>query len=131
MTKRGIRLLSFPALVLSIALFARPGFAAHTRSTAHIPDDPAGKSCSRAGLPCSTAPVVAPLGLKSEGSQHELDQIERSGLNVFRGSSAPKNAPVYRPSAISRSDRSAPINFTYRPPSSGGGGATRSAGKAR
>jgi len=45
MTKRGIRLLSFPALVLSIALFARPGFAAHTRSTAHIPDDPAGKSC--------------------------------------------------------------------------------------
>jgi hypothetical protein len=112
----------FVALFLSILVAAIPGIADHAYSThtAHIPQDPAGKECTRGGMPCSTA--WATDSLKAKSSSTQLDQIERQTINSVKGASAGANGKTsaFRPAVSRGSERQSSINFTYHAPSAAG-----------
>jgi hypothetical protein len=109
-------------LLLSIMVAIIPAHAERSSSPRKIQQDAAGKECSRAGMPCSTALTPDSSKSKSASTQQKLDQLEHQSLNSIKGTSAhvnTKTAPL-RPVVARGADRQSSINFSYHAPSAGG-----------
>jgi hypothetical protein len=111
-------------VVWLILLATVPAFAKHSSASYHLWNDPATKSYSHDGLPCSTAPVATSSTSKSAGSLRQLDQIEHARFTTVGNASRSRNAgggsPVYRPALIHGGERKPTINFVYHAPVSSG-----------
>jgi hypothetical protein len=129
------RLATGAVLVLSMALTAAPGFAAHRSSThVHIWKDPAAKEYSHGGLPCSTVSITGRPASVTTKPLLQLDQIERQTMTAIGVTSERRNvrnAPRYRPAAFRSSERQPAINFTYHASHASGAGEGRSTARGR
>jgi propanediol dehydratase small subunit len=112
----------FAILLVSTMVATIPALAEHSSSSRKIQQDAAGKECSRAGMPCSTALTPDSSKSKSASTQQKLDQIERQSVNSIKSTQArvnPKTAPQ-RPVVARGAERQSSINFSYHAPSAGG-----------
>jgi len=112
----------FALLLLSTMVATIPALAEHSSSLRKIQQDAAGKECSRAGMPCSTALTPDSSKSKSTSTQQKLDQLERQSVNSIKSTQArvnPKTAPQ-RPVVARGTERQSSINFSYHAPSAGG-----------
>jgi len=113
----------FAILLLSTMVATIPALAEHSSSSRKIQQDAAGKECSRAGMPCSTA--LTPDSSKSNSAstqQQRLDQLERQSVNSIKSTQARVNAKTapQRPVVARGAERQSSINFAYHAPSAGG-----------
>lgn len=115
------------AFRLAILLFSTmvatiPALAKHSSSSSKIQQDPAGKECSRSGMPCSTALTPDSSKSKSASTQQKLDQLERQSINSIKSTQARVNAKTapQRPVVARGTERQSSINFSYHAPSAGG-----------
>jgi hypothetical protein len=112
----------FAILLLSTMVATIPALAEHSSSLRKIQQDAAGKECSRASMPCSTALTPDSSKSKSASTQQKLDQLERQSVNSIKSTQArvnPKTAPQ-RPVVARGAERQSSINFSYHAPSAGG-----------
>ena len=112
----------FAILLLSTMVATIPALAEHSSSLRKIQQDAAGKECSRAGMPCSTALTPDSSKSKSASTQQKLDQLERQSVNSIKSTQARVNAKTapQRPVVDRGTERQSSINFSYHAPSAGG-----------
>jgi len=112
----------FAILLLSTMVATIPALAEHSSSSRKIQQDAAGKECSRAGMPCSTALTPDSSKSKSASTQQRLDQLERQSVNSIKGTPTHVNVKTapQRPVVARGAERQSSINFSYHAPSAGG-----------
>jgi hypothetical protein len=110
------------ATLLLSTMVAIPALAKHSSSPHSIQQDPSGKECSRAGMPCSTALTPDSSKSKSASTQQRLDQLERQSVNSIRTTSVRENSKTapQRPAVARGAERQSSINFAYHAPPAGG-----------
>jgi hypothetical protein len=108
-------------LLVSTVVGTIPALAKHS-SSLHVQPDPAGRECSRAGMPCSTALTPDSSRSKSASTQQQLDQLERQSVNSVKGASVRGNARTapQRPVVARGAERQSSINFAYHATPAGG-----------
>jgi hypothetical protein len=111
----------FAILLLLTTVGTIPALAKHS-SSPHVQQDPAGKECSRSGMPCSTALTPDSSKSKSASTQQRLDQLERQSVNSIKTTSVRGNAKTapQRPVVARGAARQSSINFAYHAPPAGG-----------